>query len=58
MNPIWFIVVGVLLVVPFWKILPRYGISQYFAILALLPALALVLLWIIAFKDEIDGQGT
>ncbi|WP_413719262.1 hypothetical protein [Silicimonas sp. MF1-12-2] len=52
---IWFLVVAVLLIVPFWKILPRYGISKYFAILTIIPAIALVLLWIIAFKDDVEG---
>jgi hypothetical protein len=52
---IWFLVVAVLMIVPFWKILPRYGISKYFAILAIIPAIALVLLWIIAFKDDVEG---
>ena len=51
---LWIVVVAVLVVVPFWKILPRYGISKYFAILAVFPAIALVLLWIIAFKDDIE----
>ena len=56
-NVIWFLIVAVLIVVPFWKLLPRYGISPYFALLAVIPAIALVLLWIIAFKDDIDGRG-
>ena len=47
--------IGVLIVVPFWKLLPRYGISKYFSLLAVLPAIALVMLWIMAFKDDIDG---
>ncbi|MEL7107166.1 MAG: hypothetical protein AAGM21_14685 [Pseudomonadota bacterium] len=56
MNPVvLFFVVGALLVVPFWKLLPRYGINKYFAIMAFLPAVALILLWIIAFKDDIEG---
>ena len=51
---LWVLIIGVAIVVPFWKLLPRYGISKYFAILAILPAIALVLLWIMAFKDDID----
>lgn len=51
------VILAVLLIVPFWKLLPRYGISQYYAVLALMPAIALVLLWIMAFKDEFDGEG-
>jgi hypothetical protein len=53
----WFLIVAVLVVVPFWKLLPRYGLSKYFALLAIIPAIALVLLWIIAFKDDLEGRG-
>ncbi|MXQ07776.1 hypothetical protein GQ651_07945 [Alphaproteobacteria bacterium GH1-50] len=53
---IWFLIIAVAIVVPFWKLLPRFGISKYFALLAVLPAIALVLLWIMAFKDDIDGS--
>ena len=57
-NLLWFLIIGVLIVVPFWKLLPRYGISKYFALLAIIPAISLVLLWIMAFKDDIEGSGT
>ncbi|MEM8803646.1 MAG: hypothetical protein AAGF55_14025 [Pseudomonadota bacterium] len=53
-NLFWLLAIAVLIVIPFWKLLPRYGISPYFALLAVMPALALVLLWIIAFKDDIE----
>lgn len=43
--------VAVLLVVPFWRILPRYGIAAPFALLAVLPVGAVILLWIVAFRD-------
>ena len=52
---LWVLVIAVLVVVPFWKILPRYGITKYFALFAVIPAIALVLLWIIAFKDDLGG---
>jgi hypothetical protein len=55
---IWVLVVAVLVIVPFWKILPRYGISKYFAVLTVIPAIALVLLWIIAFKDDVERSGS
>lgn len=51
---LWLIIVGALVIIPFWKILPRYGISKYFALLTIFPAIALVLLWIIAFKDDVE----
>lgn len=53
---LWLLIVGALVVIPFWKLLPRYGISKYFGLLAIIPAIALVLLWIMAFKDDIDGR--
>lgn len=53
---LWILIVAILLVVPFWKLLPRYGINKYFAVMAVLPAVALILLWIIAFKDELEGS--
>jgi hypothetical protein len=55
---IWVLVVAVLVIVPFWKILPRYGISKYFAVLTVIPAIALVLLWIIAFKEDVERTGS
>lgn len=36
-------------VVPFWKILPRYGIASPWALIALFPIGTLALLYIIAF---------
>lgn len=53
---LWYLVGAVLVVVPFWKILPRYGITKYFALFAVIPAIALILLWIIAFKDDLGGN--
>ena len=55
---LWLLIVAMLVVVPFWKILPRYGITKYFALFAVIPAIALVLLWIIAFKDDLGGSDT
>ena len=54
----WALIAGVLIVVPFWKLLPRFGISKYFALLAIFPAIALILLWIIAFKDDLEGRNS
>ncbi|MEO0916940.1 MAG: hypothetical protein AAFY31_08145 [Pseudomonadota bacterium] len=51
----YWLVAAVALGVPLWKLLPRYGMSKYFAIMSIVPALGFVLLWIIAFKDDIDG---
>ncbi|WP_255564391.1 hypothetical protein [Mameliella sp. CS4] len=52
---LWLIVLGALVVVPFWKLLPRFGIPNWVAIFAIFPLVALILLWVMAFKDQIDG---
>ena len=54
----WVLIAAVLIVVPFWKLLPRFGISKYFALLSIFPAIALILLWIIAFKDDLEGRSS
>ena len=56
MTTLFAIIWVLLLVTPFWKLLPKYGISKWFAPLAAPPAIALVVLWIMAFKDDIEGQ--
>ncbi|MDF0599220.1 hypothetical protein P1J78_00615 [Psychromarinibacter sp. C21-152] len=53
----WFLVVAALLVVPFWRLLPRFGIPAPVALVAIIPLGALVLLWVIAFKEPADGPG-
>jgi heme/copper-type cytochrome/quinol oxidase subunit 4 len=45
------ILMVVLLVVPFWMLLPKFGISKFVALLAIIPLGALILLWVIAFME-------
>ena len=54
---IWVLFMGALLIVPFWKILPRNGIPNWVAIFAIFPIFALILLWVVAFKDDLDSRG-
>ncbi|WP_372890698.1 hypothetical protein [Rhodosalinus sp.] len=49
---IWLVVIGALVVIPFWKLLPRFGIPAWVSLVAIIPLGALVLLWIMAFKDD------
>ena len=51
------LIMGALLVIPFWRILPRYGIPSWVAIFAIFPLAALILLWVIAFKDQLNNKG-
>ncbi|MCR8546269.1 hypothetical protein M4578_00400 [Salipiger sp. P9] len=52
---IWLIVLGVLVVVPFWRLLPKFGIPAWVALVSIIPLGALILLWIMAFKDKTSG---
>ena len=46
---IWLILLSVAFVVPFWKLLPHYGIASPWALVAIVPIGALILLYIMAF---------
>lgn len=51
----WIVVLTVLLlpiliVIPFWRLLPRAGIPGPVTLLAIVPFVPLILLWILAFK--------
>ena len=54
---IWFILFAALMIIPFWKLLPRFGIPNWVAVFAIIPIGALILLWIMAFKDDLSGGG-
>ncbi len=45
-----------LIVIPFWRLLPKFGIPNWVALVAIIPLGALILLWVMAFKDKIDGD--
>ncbi len=51
------LIFGVLLVVPFWIILPRFGVPSWAAIAAMVPAFAVVLLWLMAVKEMMNRRG-
>lgn len=51
-----FLFLAVILVVPFWRLLPRFGLPAPVALLAILPVGAVILLWIIAFKDALEDR--
>ncbi len=48
---IWWVIWAAVLVVPFWRILPRYGIPAWVAIFAAVPIGAVILLWVVAFSE-------
>ena len=52
---LFFIIMAILVVVPFWRLLPKFGISSWVALVSIIPLGALVLLWVMAFRDKIGG---
>lgn len=59
MAIIGFLVSAALLVVPFWMLLPRAGITPHWALVAAIPLGAIVLLWILAIRrwpDDVTGR--
>jgi hypothetical protein len=55
---IWLLIFAVLVIVPFWRLLPQFGIPSWVALVALIPFGAIVLLWVLAFRERIGGGGT
>lgn len=54
---LWGLILAALVVVPFWRLLPRFGLPSWLAVVAIFPIGAIVLLWIMAFYDAGDGGG-
>ena len=52
---LFIVVMAVLVVVPFWRLLPKFGIPSWVALVSIIPLGALILLWVMAFRDKIDG---
>ncbi len=54
----WMILAAALVVIPFWKLLPKHGMPAVLALLAIFPPIALILLWVVAFTPvgpQADG---
>jgi len=49
------LVFAALIVIPFWRLLPRFGIPNWVSLVAIIPLGALILLWVMAFRDKLDG---
>jgi len=49
------LIYAALVVIPFWKLLPRFGIPNWVALVSIIPLGALILLWVMAFRDRFDG---
>ena len=49
------LIFAVLVIIPFWKLLPKFGIPNWVSLVSIIPLGALVLLWVMAFRDKLDG---
>ncbi|WP_297774784.1 hypothetical protein [uncultured Roseovarius sp.] len=52
---IFMLIFAALVIIPFWKLLPKFGIPNWVSLVSIIPFGALVLLWVIAFRDKLDG---
>lgn len=52
---LWLVIFAALVVIPFWKLLPKFGIPNWVSLVSIIPLGALILLWVMAFRDKIDG---
>ena len=51
-----FLIGAALVVIPFWIILPRTGLSKWWALAAMIPLGVVILLWVIALRDWSGGH--
>ena len=49
------VVFAALMVIPFWRLLPQFRIPSWVALVAIIPLGTIVLLWVMAFRDKLDG---
>ena len=56
MGLLWMLVVAAVVVVPFWRLLPQFGIPSWMSLLAIFPPAALLLLWIMAFRLKSSSE--
>ncbi len=52
---LWGLVWAALVIVPFWRLLPRFGMPSWLAIFAVLPIVAVILLWLMAAREPVAG---
>ncbi len=50
------LILAVLVVVPFWRLLPQFGLPNWLALVSIIPLGAVILLWIMAFRDKLNGD--
>ena len=57
MAVLYFLIYCMFVIIPFWQLLPRFGLPSWAALLAIFPLMAILLLWLMAFGDKINLGG-
>lgn len=52
MEIVIFLIIGALVIVPLFKLLPTYGLNPYWALVAIVPLGVIVLLWVMASRSD------
>ena len=52
---VMYLIFAALMVIPFWRLLPKFGIPEWVSLAAIIPLGALILLWVMAFREKLDG---
>ncbi|MEX0311626.1 MAG: hypothetical protein AB3N17_15425 [Tateyamaria sp.] len=50
MEMAWWLIIAAASIIPMFKLLPHFGINQYWALFCILPVGTIVLLWVMAMK--------
>ena len=53
---LWGLVWAALVIVPFWRLLPRFGMPSWLAIFGIIPIVAVILLWLMAAREPVAGD--
>ena len=52
---IFMLIFAALMIIPLWRLLPQFRIPSWVSLLAIIPFVVIVLLWVMAFRDKLDG---
>ncbi|KAJ55570.1 NADH dehydrogenase [Actibacterium mucosum KCTC 23349] len=57
MGFIWWIIISALTIVPLWRLMPKFRLPEMAALICIIPFGVLILLWVMAFRDDIKVPG-
>ena len=49
------LILAALTIIPLWRLLPQFRIPSWVSLVAIIPFGVIVLLWVMAFRDKLDG---